>query len=75
MEDDVTMPSTPKASNRFDDDKPQQESYDPHDPGDAPLDSEIDFDDEADDDQLPLDQVEAIEAGVNLDDPERLDED
>jgi hypothetical protein len=68
------MPSTPKASNRFDDDKPQREPYDPHDPSDAPLDSEVDFDDEADDDQLPLDQVEAIEAGVNLDDPEKLDE-
>ena len=42
--------------------------------GDAPLDSEIDFDDETDDDQLPLDQEEATELGVNLDDPERLDE-
>ena len=33
-------------------------------------DSEIDFDDESDDDQLPLDETEADEAGVNLDDPE-----
>jgi hypothetical protein len=42
------------------------------DDGEAALDSEIDFDDEADDDQLPLDEVEAAELGVNLDDPERL---
>ena len=39
------------------------------------LDSEIDYDDEQDDDQLPLDVVEAIEAGVLLDDPETLDDD
>ena len=37
----------------------------------ASADSEIDFDDESDDDQLPLDEVEAREAGVLLDDPER----
>ena len=48
------------------------EPRDRHDPGDAPLASEIDFDDEADDDQLPLDQVEALELGANLDDPEQL---
>jgi len=36
-------------------------------------DSEIDFDDELDDDQLPLDRVEAREAGVLLDDPVKLD--
>ena len=36
------------------------------------LDSEIDFDDEADSDQLPLDVVEAMEYGVLLDDPEVL---
>jgi hypothetical protein len=36
-------------------------------------DSEIDFDDELDDDQLPRDRVEAREAGVLLDDPEKLD--
>jgi hypothetical protein len=41
----------------------------------APIDSEIDFDDERDDDQLPLDAVEAYEAGVLLDDPESLTED
>jgi hypothetical protein len=52
----------------------QYEARDRHDPADAPLDSEIDFDDEADDDQLPLDEVEAIEAGVNLD-PETLADD
>jgi hypothetical protein len=36
------------------------------------LDSEIDYDDEQDDDQAPLDVVEALEAGVMLDDPEVL---
>lgn len=42
----------------------------------APLDSEIDFDDEQAEDQLPLDETEAAEAGVLLDDPEALsDED
>jgi hypothetical protein len=41
----------------------------------ASLDSEIDFDDERDDDQLPIDEVEAIEAGALLDDPEELSED
>jgi hypothetical protein len=39
------------------------------------LDSEIDFDDEQDEDQLPMDQVEAIELGVQFDDPEKLDPD
>ena len=39
------------------------------------LDSEIDYDDEQDEDQLPLDVVEAIEAGVLLDDPETVDDD
>ncbi len=39
------------------------------------LDSEIDYDDEQEDDQLPLDVVEAIEAGVMLDDPEAVDDD
>ena len=39
------------------------------------LDSEIDFDDEQEEDQLPLDVVEAIEVGVMLDDPESVDED
>lgn len=46
--------------------------YDRHRPEDPLRDSEIDFDDEADDDQLPLDVVEAIEVGANLDDPEKL---
>ena len=69
------MPRAPKkAANRFDEDLPQFEPYDRHDPEDAPLDSEVDFDDEAEEDQLPLDEVEAVEAGVNLDDPEQLDE-
>jgi hypothetical protein len=45
------------------------------DPEDAASeDSEIDFDDETRDDQLPLDEVEASELGVDLDDPEELSE-
>jgi hypothetical protein len=63
-----------------DDDIPIIEEPEPLDPEDAaeiaPLDSEIDFDDEQEEDQLPLDTVEAAEAGVLLDDPETLsDED
>jgi len=61
-----------KAMNQFDDEVAQYEPLDRHDPEDAPFDSEIDFDDETDDDQLPLDEVEAIELGVNFDDPEEL---
>ena len=62
------------------DDIPEIEEPDPLDPEDAadiaPLDSEIDFDDEQDEDQVPLDETEAAEAGVLLDDPEALsDED
>jgi hypothetical protein len=34
-------------------------------------DSEIDFDDETADDQMPLDYVEAREVGVELDDPDK----
>jgi hypothetical protein len=65
---------------RSSDDIPIIEEPDPLDPEDAadvaPLDSEIDFDDEQDEDQLPLDETEAAEAGVLLDDPEALsDED
>jgi hypothetical protein len=37
--------------------------------------NEIDFDDEREEDQLPLDVVEATELGVLLDDPELADED
>jgi hypothetical protein len=37
----------------------------------ASLDSEIDFDDEREDDQDPLDVVEAREAGALLDDPDQ----
>jgi hypothetical protein len=70
--------SMPRSAKREGDDLDaivvEHEVWDRHDPGDAPLDSEIDFDDEADEDQLPLDQVEAIELGVNLDDPEQLDD-
>ncbi len=62
------------------DDVPIIEEPDPLEPEDAadiaPHDSETDFDDEQEEDQLPLDEVEAEEAGVLLDDPERLsDED
>jgi hypothetical protein len=61
------------------DDGPAFERADPLDHEDAsevgPRDSEIDFDDETDDDQLPLDEVEAREAGVWLDDPEQSTED
>lgn len=35
-------------------------------------DSEIDFDDDRDDDQYPLDIEEAREVGVLLDDPEQI---
>ena len=35
-------------------------------------DSEVDFDDERDDDQAPLDEFEAREAGANLDDPDEV---
>lgn len=61
------------------DDLPAVERPDPFIASDAgdevSLDSEIDFDDEQDEDQLPLDRREAREAGVLLDDPEQLDED
>jgi hypothetical protein len=69
------MPRAPKkAINEFDDEVPQYEPLDTHDPDDAPLDSEIDFDDEADDDQLPIDYLEAREVGANLDAPEQFDD-
>jgi hypothetical protein len=62
------------------DDFPEIEEPEPLDPEDAaevaPLDSEIDFDDEQEEDQSPLDVAEASELGVLLDDPESLsDED
>jgi hypothetical protein len=51
------------------------EPLEPEDAADvAPLDSEVDFDDEQEEDQLPLDETEASEAGVLLDDPETLSE-
>ncbi len=60
------------------DDVPVLEPTDPLEPIDeaeiAPLDSEIDFDDEQEEDQVPLDETEAAEAGVLLDDPEALSE-
>ena len=57
---------------QFDEDATEYKRLDRDDPQDATLDSEIDFDDETDDDQQPLDQVEAMEVGADLDDPERL---
>ncbi|HLN05563.1 MAG TPA: hypothetical protein VK217_04760 [Acidimicrobiales bacterium] len=60
------------------DDGPVAEKPDPFVAPDAAdavsLDSEIDYDDEQEEDQLPLDVVEAIEAGVLLDDPETVDD-
>lgn len=61
------------------DDGPVAEKPDPYVAPDAAqavsLDSEVDYDDEQDEDQSPLDLVEAIEAGALLDDPETLDYD
>jgi len=61
---------------RSSDDIPIIEEPDPLDPEDAadiaPLDNETDFDDEQEEDQAPLDETEAAEAGVLLDDPEAL---
>lgn len=60
-------------------DSPVVEKPDPFLASDAAdavsLDSEIDYDDEQEDDQAPLDVVEAIEAGVLLDDPETVGSD
>ena len=67
--------SSKKTPDRFDDGLSPYEPYDFHGPGDALLDSEVDFDDDTGYDQLPLDQVEALEVGANLDDPRRLDAD
>ena len=57
-------------------DGPVAEAPEPYVPEDAAdqvsLDSEVDFDDDTDSDQLPLDVVGAIERGVLLDDPEVL---
>lgn len=61
-----------QATSPFEDVFAQYEPLDRHRPQDPLLDSEVDFDDETDDDQLPLDLVEAIELGVNLDDPEQV---
>lgn len=66
-------------SDYYEDGPPVAEKPDPFVAPDAAeavsLDSEIDFDDEQEEDQLPLDVVEAIEVGVMLDDPESVDED
>jgi hypothetical protein len=76
----LTAEQENKMAKLDDDDIPIIEEPEPLDPEDAaeiaPLDNEIDFDDEQEEDQLPLDVVEAAEAGVLLDDPESLsDED
>jgi hypothetical protein len=61
------------------DDGPVVERPDPFVAPDAAdavsLDSEIDYDDEQEEDQSPLDVVEATEVGVLLDDPEAATED
>ena len=61
-------------SDVYDDGPPVAEKPDPFVAPDAAdavsLDSEIDYDDEQEEDQAPLDVVEAIEAGVLFDDPE-----
>jgi hypothetical protein len=61
------------------DDGPVAEAPDPFVSPDAAdeasLDSEVDYDDEQEEDQLPLDVVEAAEAGVLLDDPEAVGND
>ena len=66
-------------SDVYDDAGPVAETPDPFVPPDAAdevsLDSEVDYDDEQEEDQLPLDVAEAREAGVLLDDPEALGED
>jgi hypothetical protein len=58
---------------------PEVEDPEPLEPEDvaeiAPLDSEVDFDDEQEEDQLPIDETEAAELGVLLDDPEELSDD
>ncbi len=58
---------------------PAVERPDPFVAGDAAdevsLDSEIDYDDEQEEDQMPLDVVEAMEVGVMLDDPETVSDD
>jgi hypothetical protein len=59
----------------FDDEGPGYDPAGERDPTEVQLDSEVDFDDEAEDDQLPLDEVEAAELGVDLDDPDRLADD
>jgi hypothetical protein len=62
------------VSDVYDDGPPVAEKPDPFVAPDAAdavsLDSEIDYDDEQEEDQAPLDLVEAIEAGVLFDDPE-----
>ncbi len=74
----VTICKNVTMSDVYDDGPPVAEKPDPFVAPDAAdavsLDSEIDYDDEQEEDQSPLDVVEAIEAGVLLDDPEDIDE-
>jgi hypothetical protein len=67
------------VSDVYDDGPPVAEKPDPFVAPDAAdavsLDSEIDYDDEQEEDQAPLDVVEAIEAGVLFDDPEIVTDD
>ena len=52
------------------------EPFEREDAAEAPsLDSEIDFDDEQEADQAPLDVVEALEVGAMFDDPELVTDD
>ena len=66
-------------SDVYDDGPPVAKKPDPFVAPDAAdavsLDSEIDYDDEQEEDQAPLDVVEAIEAGVLFDDPEIVTDD
>ena len=56
---------------------PEREPPEPFEREDAPFaalaDSEIDYDDEWEEDKVPLDLVEAVESGAWLDDPESVD--
>lgn len=76
---ELVSPVRIKEASRVSDvyeDGPVMERPDPYESPDvadaASSDSEVDFDDETDDDQAPLDVVEAIETGTLLDDPEIL---
>ena len=75
LREHATVKERCKMSDVYED-GPVAEAPEPFEAEDAAdrvsLDSEIDFDDETDSDQLPLDVIEARERGVLLDDPEIL---